>query len=354
MNYRDKYDSFGGRGAGQSDSWGSLEDDVRPDAPELTSSSSVARGGQGANGETRRTEGWMDSIWRGRNDGRVADMEGGSEGSQRDWVPQWVRKYMETQGNSAPRKDDSRKGGHKKDGRGMKSMEPESAKVWRVSGEEGCGPVDPRHPIAVVAEVKTETMTKESRNDDHEEDPEVYMKHQEHRRNTNVMKSKQLPLTNEQMKWIEGGNGSERAVCGGAKKDGPSDSAPDRFVGLNERYKKQLRTCQKDQYGVPLQNTARRFSYFASPFQVAEVCTGLGVYLVSLRAAILLAIMLSILMIYPLVENIKTQNWSDVYYLYVEVSAMPTYAVCYFMECMQSMDMDDFFSITTSIPLKYN
>jgi len=138
-------------------------------------------------------------------------------------------------------------------------------------------------------------------------------------------KNKERPdVMRDELRQMEGGKvtGVDVAVCGGVKKDGVSAPAPDRFVGLNERYKKQLRTCQKDQYGVPLQNTARRFSYFASPFQVAEVCTGLGVYLVSLRAAILLAIMLSILMIYPLVENIKTQNWSDVYYLYVEVSAM--------------------------------
>jgi hypothetical protein len=71
------------------------------------------------------------------------------------------------------------------------------------------------------------------------------------------------------------------------------------------------------------------------------------VYLVSLRAAILLAIMLSILMIYPLVENIKTQNWSDVYYLYVEVSAMPTSAVCTCVECLQLIDANELFSTST-------
>jgi hypothetical protein len=348
MNYRDIYGCSGGRCDVQSDSWGSLEDEVRPDAPELTSSSSVGEGGQGVNGGTRRSEGWMDSIWRRRNGGRIADVEGGSEGSQRDWVPQWVRKYMETQGNPAPRKDDSRKGKQKnKDGRGMRSMEPESAEVWRASGEEGakgCGPVDPMNPVAVVAEVKTETMTKESCN---EEDPVVHRKHQKHGRNMDRMKSKKPPVTKDEMRRMEGGNGSERAVCGEVKKDGVSEPAPDRFIGLNERYKKQLRTCQKDQYGVPLQNTARRFSYFASPFQVAEVCTGLGVYLVSLRAAILLAIMLSILMIYPLVENIKTQNWSDVYYLYVEVSAMPTSAVCTCVECLQLIDANELFSTST-------
>jgi len=158
IKYKDKYGSFGGRSAGQSDSWGSLEDDVRPEAPELTSSSSVAGGGQGVDGERGRAEGWIDTIWRGRNDGRNVDVEGGSEGSQGDWLPQWVRKYMETQGNSVPRENGSRREkSKKKDRRGMTSMEPESAEVWRVSGER---PVDPRHTVAVVAEVKTETMTK--------------------------------------------------------------------------------------------------------------------------------------------------------------------------------------------------
>jgi hypothetical protein len=87
-------------------------------------------------------------------------------------------------------------------------------------------------------------------------------------------------------------------------------------VALNERYKRQLRTYDKDQYGVPLPSTARKFSFFASPESISEVCTGLGVYLVNIRAAIFLAFMLCVLMIYPLVDNIATQNWSSQYYLY--------------------------------------
>jgi len=321
MNYKDKYAPYGDGSAGQSDSWSSLEDDVRPEAPELTSSSSVG-GGQGVDGERGRAKGWMDTIWRGRNDGRSVDVEGGSEGSQREWVPQWVRKYVETQRNSAPsRKEDSKRGkSNIPDRRVMKSMEPESAEVWRVS-DEGCGPVNPRHP---VAEVKT--MTKERCIDGHEDDLKVYMNRQRrggYDRRDGTKRNKQFSdVMDDEMRQMEVGHamGVDGAVGRGVRKDVVSVPAPDRFVGLNERYKRQLRTCQKDQYGVPLQNTARRFSYFASPFQVAEVCTGLGVYLVSLRAAILLAVMLSILMIYPLVENIKTQNWSDVYYLYLEVS----------------------------------
>ena len=87
-------------------------------------------------------------------------------------------------------------------------------------------------------------------------------------------------------------------------------------VALNERYKRQLRTYDKDQYGVPLPSTARKFSFSASPESISEVCTGLGVYLVNIRAAIFLAFMLCVLMIYPMVDNITTQNWSSQYYLY--------------------------------------
>eukprot|EP00889_Picochlorum_renovo_P000904 jgi/Picre1/27934/NNA_000896.t1 len=101
----------------------------------------------------------------------------------------------------------------------------------------------------------------------------------------------------------------------------PGSHGPDRREALNERYKRQLRTYEKDHYGVPLPSTARRFSYFSSPYKVAEVCTGLGVYLISLRAAIVLAIILCVLMIYPLVDNVATQNWSQEYYLYIEPDA---------------------------------
>jgi len=94
---------------------------------------------------------------------------------------------------------------------------------------------------------------------------------------------------------------------------------PDISEALNERYKRQLRTFEKDRYGVPMPETARKFSYFASPLKIAEVCTGLGVYLVSLKAAVVLTFVLGILMIYPLVDDITTQNWSESYYLYTQV-----------------------------------
>ena len=103
---------------------------------------------------------------------------------------------------------------------------------------------------------------------------------------------------------------------GSPKMGRKEDLAPDYGVALNERYKRQLRTYDKDQYGVPLPSTARKFSFFASPESISEVCTGLGVYLVNIRAAIFLAFMLCLLMIYPMVDNVTTQNWSSRYYLY--------------------------------------
>lgn len=102
----------------------------------------------------------------------------------------------------------------------------------------------------------------------------------------------------------------------GDPQRGDDPAGVDYGVALNERYKRQLRTYDKDQYGVPLPSTARKFSFFASPESISEVCTGLGVYLVNIRAAIFLAFMLCVLMIYPLVDNITTQNWSSQYNLY--------------------------------------
>ena len=93
-----------------------------------------------------------------------------------------------------------------------------------------------------------------------------------------------------------------------------------RATAIKERRRRQLRTCDKDAFGVPLPNTARPFSLFASPFSVAEVCTGLGVYLASLQATVLLALLLSIAMIYPLVDNLNSQRWAEEYTLYMGVS----------------------------------
>ena len=95
---------------------------------------------------------------------------------------------------------------------------------------------------------------------------------------------------------------------------------PARNIAMRERRKKQLRTSDKDSFGVPLPNTRRPFSLFASPFSIAEVCTGLGVYLASLQATVLLALMLSLVCIYPLVDNVKNQRWASEYSLLTGVS----------------------------------
>jgi hypothetical protein len=124
--------------------------------------------------------------------------------------------------------------------------------------------------------------------------------------------------------YVSKNNGGEygrsdlkRGISTGAK----AHDEPDIGEALNERYKKQLRTYDKDQYGVPLPSTARKFSVFASPYSISEVCTGLGVYLVNIRAAIFLTFMLCVLMIYPMVDNVKTQNYSSEYFLYTTPNA---------------------------------
>ena len=96
---------------------------------------------------------------------------------------------------------------------------------------------------------------------------------------------------------------------------------PSRRIALLQRRKRQLRTFDKDSFGVPLPKTRRPFSIFASPLSVAEVCTGLGVYLASLQAAVILAFLLVLVCIYPLVNNIKSQRWADEYSLLTGVSS---------------------------------
>jgi len=105
----------------------------------------------------------------------------------------------------------------------------------------------------------------------------------------------------------------------GAKREGANDfsdaTMPSRNIAMRERRNRQLRTFDKDSFGVPLPTTRRPFSLSASPFSIAEVCTGLGVYLASLQATVLLVLMLSVLCIYPLVNNVKSQRWAEEYSL---------------------------------------
>lgn len=116
---------------------------------------------------------------------------------------------------------------------------------------------------------------------------------------------------------IEAGGQKVNNNRNNGKENFANPNMPSRNEAIRERRKQQLRTCDKDSFGVPLPSTRRPFSLFASPFSIAEVCTGLGVYLASLQAAVLLALMLSVLCIYPLVDDIKTQRWAQDYTLVV-------------------------------------
>lgn len=107
-----------------------------------------------------------------------------------------------------------------------------------------------------------------------------------------------------------GGTGEEAAHLG------DDVNRPSRALALRRRNLLQLRTCDKDAFGVPLPKTSRPFSLSATPNSIAEVCTGLGVYLASLQAAVLLALLLSLCAIYPLVDNLNTQRWPGHYTLH--------------------------------------
>jgi hypothetical protein len=67
-----------------------------------------------------------------------------------------------------------------------------------------------------------------------------------------------------------------------AARDDPT--RPSRALALRRRHRRQLRTCDRDAFGVPLPRTARPFSLFAPPTRIAEACAGLGVYFASLQA----------------------------------------------------------------------
>lgn len=205
-------------------------------------------------------------------------------------------------------------------GRGRRgSLEPMSAKIW----DDGI-PQQQQHGSVVIASGDAESAN--VRRDAHPMVPKGLEKHYD------CIEEEEEDVVVRQPGSAFIGR-DEYGVYYDDDDDGagdpPGSHGPDRREALNERYKRQLRTYEKDHYGVPLPSTARRFSYFSSPYKIAEVCTGLGVYLISLRAAIVLAIILCVLMIYPLVDNVATQNWSQEYYLYTEVC----FIVCVYVAC---------------------
>jgi hypothetical protein len=122
---------------------------------------------------------------------------------------------------------------------------------------------------------------------------------------------------------------------------GDDATRPSRALALRERHRRQLRTCSKDAFGVPLPRTSRPFSLFAPPASIAEVCAGLGVYLSSLQAAVVLALLLSVCSIYPLANNLTTQRWARQYALYTagEVSAFAAADARWARRCLARCDM---------------
>lgn len=113
---------------------------------------------------------------------------------------------------------------------------------------------------------------------------------------------------------------------------GNDPNRPCRTEAMLERSKRQLRAMTKDKYGVPIRGTERKFSLWASPFHVAEVCKGLGVYLASVRAMCLLAFFLVLCAIYMIVNNIGSQKFATEYRLITGVSSfIPLYEISAFI-----------------------
>ncbi|PRW39140.1 kinase domain [Chlorella sorokiniana] len=92
---------------------------------------------------------------------------------------------------------------------------------------------------------------------------------------------------------------------------------PSRTAALRQRHARQLRQQDRDQFGVPVASSSRPFSLWSSPQKIGEACTGLGVYFASVKQFIYVALLLSIFCIYPLVNNLSSQAWSESYTLVV-------------------------------------
>lgn len=242
----------------------------------LSSQEDAVPGGRGRDSDS--SDGYM-NVYHGGWDSR--------DGSQAN-EPNWVRRYLgrissasASLWNASTAYIVGSETRSEQDRQRRMSMEPRSAQVWDEHGiHRGHAQVEEHHvPSGVKGTCKVDVVGR----DDY---------------------------------GIYASSRKKRNPCVKDASDGEKAVELDRREALNERYKKQLRTYDKDQYGVPLPSTARKFSYFASPYSISEVCTGLGVYLTNIRAAIVLAFLMCLLMIYPLVDNVKTQNWSQEYYLY--------------------------------------
>lgn len=104
---------------------------------------------------------------------------------------------------------------------------------------------------------------------------------------------------------------------------GPRDK-PSRTAAMRRRHRRQLQRHTKDQAGVCVADTALPFSMWASPAAIGEACTGLGVLFTTLKWMAWLALVLSVLGIYPLAGNVANQQWGDTYALVADGAAQGT------------------------------
>lgn len=90
---------------------------------------------------------------------------------------------------------------------------------------------------------------------------------------------------------------------------------PCRTLALRRRHMRQLRKSDRDQHGVPVDSTARPYGLWASPRDIAVASRGLGVYFTTVRSMLWLALLLTTLAIYPMVDNAASNGWSRSYVL---------------------------------------
>lgn len=97
---------------------------------------------------------------------------------------------------------------------------------------------------------------------------------------------------------------------------------PCRTLGLRRRHARQLRRQDRDQNGVPVPSTSRPYSLCAGPSAIAQGCLGLGMYFYTIKWLCALALLLSVVYMYPLVDNLGTQGWAARYTLQLGSGAM--------------------------------
>lgn len=66
---------------------------------------------------------------------------------------------------------------------------------------------------------------------------------------------------------------------------------------------------------MPVPSTSRPYSLCAGPSAIAQGCLGLGMYFYTIKWLCALALLLSVVYMYPLVDNLGTQGWAARYTL---------------------------------------